>query len=774
IEYQVGTPGSLTSPPAQPFEAQMIRQAGGGWFGNKTSNTLTLVSAGTLDADFVEADHPSVVVPGETYTVRVTYRNTGSRTWIASGIAGEGIGLAHANDSAVGNDWGSVGRQKLPHDVLPNQNVTFEFSVFPDAAVDPTTVDYSAMQWRMLDSKLNNPSGIGRFGETSPAYDPAVRDMRYRITTQGDLFIHDDPNASTAREYVMRGFNYLPFYDFDGAAPLAISAQNNAWTRYSEEVTEREFREMAALGANTVRFWAPNEYLGNNPGTSVTQTEACTRLDHALDSAYRNGLRVVLSLPVNQRLIFQENCPTGSTELCDRNMGSVAKVSTLFFEDGFRTSTIDGGLQILEDCSVLQNADTSSRPPRLFALEFWQEPSGGDNNDRRNLSPAREWHEYVVDTHCVPDSQNPNKCCLPSDPTCDVPGALADAFGSSVWDYSQAIDCGNPQGTPGLETYLCPPDGEELCTGDSSAAWREMTEEYRRFVDDRAHDAYADALTGLDGLMDDLGLPTAERPMVTLGFASLFARSDSDHERLCGGDEAVAPPPGSSAPPNAGRGYFLDPRFGEDLFDYASIHLYPWSDLSVDFNAATSSTDPDVIALAPADRYHQMRYLLDYVRTDRPVVMEETGYNTCNGSDFEAIRSNGGAVGNPSGCVTPDARDLVQEEVWQKEAESLAQVQANGALFWVFRDRVDRAHWGARRLDDTEKPVYDDIPQILLDLEAGRDLPTNFVGCLAVDPYALPNWNASLMESFGDYLTEASLVGGYGPVEIRIAPDACP
>ena len=619
--------------------------------------------------------------------------------------------------------------------MLPNQQGPFEFEIQA-----PTTVGTDTLQWQMLEV------GTDWFGTETDAEQPEQRDMSHPITTLGDRFVVDDLNASSPEEFVMRGFNYLPYYDFEVSPPPTGSPQAATWRHYKEETTEREFRDMARLGANTVRFWAPDEYLElDDP--ALTEEQARSRLNHALDTAYRNGLRTVLSMPVNRQLIIDTHCQPGGNELCYRNV--IGRPAVLFYEDDFRDTIVARNLEVLDDLEVLDTVE-----PRVFAIEFWQEPSTGDLAERRKLSPSREWHEAVVETYCDPLTTT---CCLPTDPGCDVSATLANAFAANNWDHSAATTCGEPT-LPGDTTYLCAPDDGELCSGNAQSSWAKMTADYRRFVDARAYDAYAYAIDELDQFIsarEAAAAPGAvvQKPMVTLGFASQFARGAVQHEDLCGD-----------------RGYFFDPPSFTDLFDYASIHLYPWSDLSRPFVDAVA--DESLADFEPEKRYHQMRFLLDYIRAGRPVVMEEVGYNTCKNSPVEVILGNGEPGAEAGGCTILDARDPIQQEVWTFEAENLASVQANGALYWAYRDRIDRGQWGAKRLDDTEKPVYQVIPQLMQTLQDGRDMPTASRGCLVVDPYAVPNWNHSLMKGFDAYLALADDgTGTYGHVEVRV--DAC-
>ena len=715
-----------------------------GWFGEATPVVpVDVVQTTTPDAVFVESDLPSWVVPNEKYRVRVRMQNTGSQTWTQAGNFFLGT-----PDGAIG--WGVPSWHGVPGDVLPNQLVDFEFDITAPADItDPAVLP---LRWKMLQS-----GGAGWFGGVSPSELPNERDMSNRITVSGDSFM----DGTT--EYVVRGFNYLPFYDYFGeGVDYTGLPQENAWRRYDEATTRREMRDMASLGANTVRFWAADEYLEN------LTLPGCTELESALDLAYRHGLRTVLTFPINRDLLVEEFCPDTNDPTRCVNIGRVTK---LFNDEPVRDFMIDQHIQVLKDCGLLTPGDR-----RLFAVEFWQEPHTGSESVRHADDSAKAWHEYVVDKYCDPNNPAGTDCtCDPSDATCDVEAQLQPAF--DEWSYDGDIKCG-PElaGTTCAlndptcrRTYLCPPDDEELCTGTSASAWIDMTKEYRRVIDFQAFTAYEDAIDTLRAEEDLAGFASNEDILVTLGFTHLLPR----HPRVPVGESI---PPGqeelcTGSPGREGRGYDLDPRLGVDLFDYASLHLYPWNDIDVKFDVAT--VDSDYTSREPEKRYHQLRFALDYVRDGRPVVLEETGYNTCNDSSIPAVNLNGNPVNNPTGVCSD--RATAHGDVWNLVAQNAAQIQANGALYWVYSDRADRAQWGAVRLDGTEKPVYADIPGLMEDLSDGRNLSPVPRACLQVKQYRHPSLYDSLMSFYNDYLSAAydSVADDYGHVEI-ITGSTCP
>ena len=91
------------------------------------------------DAAFVSQNVPSVMVPGQTYPVTVTMRNTGTTTW--TGADGYRLGSQNPEDNFVWQAW----RFAPPSAVAPGQEVTFSFNV-----IAPTTPGTYNFQWKMI------------------------------------------------------------------------------------------------------------------------------------------------------------------------------------------------------------------------------------------------------------------------------------------------------------------------------------------------------------------------------------------------------------------------------------------------------------------------------------------------------------------------------------------------------------------------------------------------------------------------------------------------
>ena len=104
----------------------------------------------TRQARFVDQRVPLAMVSGQSYPVAVTMRNIGVDTWTSGGM------VRLESQHPPGNATWSVTRVELPHDVAPNETVTFSFSV-----VAPATPGSHDFRWRMVQE------AVGPFGDFS-------------------------------------------------------------------------------------------------------------------------------------------------------------------------------------------------------------------------------------------------------------------------------------------------------------------------------------------------------------------------------------------------------------------------------------------------------------------------------------------------------------------------------------------------------------------------------------------------------------------------------
>jgi len=153
------------------FQWQM-RQSGVEWFGDFTTNVAVTVTTtgppppppdGADDAAFVDQEVPTTMVAGQTYSVRVTMRNTGSSTWTAADPNPHRLGSQNPQDNMT---WGM---NRVPMEagatVTPGQTKAFSWNV--TAPSTPGTYDF---QWQM------RQSGVGWFGDRTTNVSVTVHD----------------------------------------------------------------------------------------------------------------------------------------------------------------------------------------------------------------------------------------------------------------------------------------------------------------------------------------------------------------------------------------------------------------------------------------------------------------------------------------------------------------------------------------------------------------------------------------------------------------------
>jgi hypothetical protein len=131
------------APGVRNFQWQMVHE-GVQWFGEFTPNVVINVEAGASadDAAFVsQSGVPTTMSPGQTASVSVTMRNTGSAHW--SEAQGYHLGSWNPQDNLT---WG-LNRAFLPDgaSVAPGEEVTFRFSI-----TAPGSVGTRDFQWRMV------------------------------------------------------------------------------------------------------------------------------------------------------------------------------------------------------------------------------------------------------------------------------------------------------------------------------------------------------------------------------------------------------------------------------------------------------------------------------------------------------------------------------------------------------------------------------------------------------------------------------------------------
>jgi len=121
------------------------------FFGSASSNVAVDVTSGggggTNNAMFVSQNAPTSMTAGQTTSVTVTMRNSGTTTWAA------GTYSLQSQNPAGNTTWG-LNRVNLASSVAPGSNGVFNFNI-----TAPSTAGSYNFQWRMAQD------GVGAFGD---------------------------------------------------------------------------------------------------------------------------------------------------------------------------------------------------------------------------------------------------------------------------------------------------------------------------------------------------------------------------------------------------------------------------------------------------------------------------------------------------------------------------------------------------------------------------------------------------------------------------------
>lgn len=726
VTFRVPLSATDTADPPMPLEVgsypvtfRMMRMAGNDpatgapvaarsfGFITPSTPTIAVTSTSTRKAVVTAVDAPPRIVPDEpSYRVRVKVRNTGSQVWdAASGVI---LGMIDENP-----DW-SPKRYLLPaevSEVKPGEEVTFDFELLDYGVSETTPTD--AFRFRMVKDcvpPLQAPAECGWFGVPSAFHTAAHWDMSQQVTVDDGAFWVGAPTEGN--EFVAAGFTQIPYYEpIDEGFPEGVrGAGHRAWYSYDEEVVAGEMREMARLGATVVRVFAPGELLEleaddpDDPNDDPTINELYRdRMLHTLAEARANGLRAIIGLPgpLAYFTLLEAACIAGELECGPLFAGQ----SRMLHDPEIRRFVLARYATLID---TLDLADRSE----ILSLNLWIEMATGDAFARDSIARSA-WNDYLDDKYL----QNQRDPC-------------------TVWGYSGQTDselaaaCADstmPFPAPDDVEMCCDPAGGAGCDlGTHTGDWTSFVLDYRSFVDLATLAAHQEALNGaagVPGLRQQMG-----NTLLTAGAGGVHT-SETRIRAAC-----------------KILGHVPDPRIAQQTMDYVAVDSYPWTDL----------TEP--VAGSPnTDRFDRLKLMLDYARGASPTLLEESGHNTCNTQvDETTMPRTLDAAGD---C---DARDQVQSEVYQRIADSIAEIDLNGALYFTYRDRRDRAFWGTTRLDGSRKPGHGQLDENLEEISGARDATSTPTCCVWVDPCADVSLSVAILESLAQYQ-----VLGPGPVEVR-------
>ncbi|GAB2859570.1 hypothetical protein GCM10027277_30120 [Pseudoduganella ginsengisoli] len=247
------------------FQWRMLRE-GVEWFGELTSNVLVNSTPTAFNgAEFVSQNVPTSMTPGQSYTVPVTMRNSGTTTWTAANAYK--LGSQNPGDNST---WGT-GRVDVVGSVLPGQQYTFQVP-----AKAPTTPGTYNFQWKMV------REFVEWFGVPSTNAIVAVGVAGETIT-----YFHNDaagtPQVATdANGNVLWKETYRPYGDKLNNQPA--STNNNLW------FTGKPHDSNTGLTYMGARYYDPllGRFVGMDPqGVVPDNVHSFNRYAYANNNPYK-------------------------------------------------------------------------------------------------------------------------------------------------------------------------------------------------------------------------------------------------------------------------------------------------------------------------------------------------------------------------------------------------------------------------------------------------------------------------------------------------------
>ncbi|MBV7306985.1 NBR1-Ig-like domain-containing protein [Xanthomonas vasicola] len=166
LSFNIAAPGTAG---AYNFQWRMVR--GSTWFGPASPDATIQVTAPPTDqAEFVSQSVPSTLVAGQSASVTVQMRNSGTTTWTSG--SNYHLGSYNPGDNTT---WG-MSRIGLPSDVAPGQVASFTFNV-----TAPSNAGGYNFQWQMVHDGVawfGAPSANATIQVTAPPIDQAAFDAQ--------------------------------------------------------------------------------------------------------------------------------------------------------------------------------------------------------------------------------------------------------------------------------------------------------------------------------------------------------------------------------------------------------------------------------------------------------------------------------------------------------------------------------------------------------------------------------------------------------------------
>jgi RHS repeat-associated protein len=210
-------------------------------------------------AQFISQSVPQTMVAGQSYSVSITMKNTGSNTWTTA--SHYNLGSQNAQDNTT---WG-MGRVGLPSSVASGSQATFNFTV-----TAPATAGTYNFQWRMVQD------GVEWFGDLTP-------NVVVTVNPQSGGNPNPEPDPSTPMadvRWIVADQLGTPRMIFDQSGSLANVSRHD-YLPFGEELTGQ-------IGGRTTQ----QGYTVDSTRQKFTQKErdSETGLDYSINRYYSSTL----------------------------------------------------------------------------------------------------------------------------------------------------------------------------------------------------------------------------------------------------------------------------------------------------------------------------------------------------------------------------------------------------------------------------------------------------------------------------------------------------
>ncbi|HEX8130206.1 MAG TPA: PKD domain-containing protein [Pyrinomonadaceae bacterium] len=335
------------------------------------STAVTVTNPSANGATFISHDVPTTMNAGLKYTVSVTMKNTGTKTWTAADL--HRLGPQNPQDN---NTWG-VTRVNVPMTVAPHGSAVFTFVVTAPSA--PGAYNF---QWRMLQD------AVEWFGDFTPN---VVVNVAAAATGSCTGTVPCDGLATLSYDTGTNHVNSAGWlYDAAGNQ-VRTQSVGGSWQRYQYDVAGRlaKVKTDAGTTINTYTYNANNQRLVTQEGSETSNVRTYYVWDgEKVITEYRESGTTTPSWVKNYIYL-------GGRLLATQQPGSVAGTEAVAFHHPDHLGT-----RLVTDPANGTQYEQSTLP---FGTGFSAETTG--NTNRRFTSYDRNQStglDYAVNRHYDP------------------------------------------------------------------------------------------------------------------------------------------------------------------------------------------------------------------------------------------------------------------------------------------------------------------------------------------------------------------------------------